>query len=208
MTPDSRSLEADLLELQAVALDDRFLLRLEAAVEGSFTQLTPAEIGFEAALRSTAPAKLSADFLARLETVVQQQPFALNEKIVLFPKARNIQEPPQTRHAWRAVAAVSLIAAASALWMPAAKTSSTLAVQTATTSAPTYANSSNFVPASFNRGLSEVHDEGIVWKSNKQPHSLVRVVYQDKITLKDAAGRTVQVEQPRIEYLLVPAQTD
>ena len=30
----------------------------------------------------------------------------------------------------------------------------------------------------------------------------------DLVTLKDAAGRTYQVEQPRVEYILVPAQTD
>jgi hypothetical protein len=66
----------------------------------------------------------------------------------------------------------------------------------------------NFVPAGFNRGLSEVHDEGVVWKSNSQPHSVVRVVYKDLVTLKDANGRTVQVEQPRVEYMLVPAKTD
>jgi hypothetical protein len=28
------------------------------------------------------------------------------------------------------------------------------------------------------------------------------------VTLKDANGRTVQVEQPRVEYMLVPAKTD
>jgi hypothetical protein len=34
------------------------------------------------------------------------------------------------------------------------------------------------------------------------------VVYKDLVTLKDASGRTVQVEQPRVEYMLVPAKTD
>jgi hypothetical protein len=81
--------------------------------------------------------------------------------------------------------------------------------QSAATSPPITAPASlNLVPASFNRGLSEVHDEGVVWKSNNQPHTVVRVVYKDLITLKDANGRTFQVERPRIEYMLVPAKTD
>jgi hypothetical protein len=76
-------------------------------------------------------------------------------------------------------------------------------------SAPVTASASgNLTPASFNRGLSEVHDEGVVWKSNNQPHTVVRVVYKDMITLKDANGRTIQVEKPRVEYMLVPAKTD
>ena len=79
----------------------------------------------------------------------------------------------------------------------------------ATTSSPAGSSAhGNFIPAGFNRGLSEVHDEGVVWKSNSQPHSVVRVVYKDLVTLKDASGRTVQVEQPRVEYMLVPAKTD
>jgi hypothetical protein len=64
------------------------------------------------------------------------------------------------------------------------------------------------IPASFKRGLSETRDEGVIWQTNEQPHRVLKVVYVDRATLKDAQGRTYQVEQPRVEYLLVPAQTD
>ena len=47
-----------------------------------------------------------------------------------------------------------------------------------------------------------------MWQTDTQPKSVVRVIYKDKMTLKDDRGRTFQVEQPRVEYLLVPARTD
>jgi hypothetical protein len=37
---------------------------------------------------------------------------------------------------------------------------------------------------------------------------VVRVVYKDHVTLRDASGRTMEVEQPRVEYMLVPDKTD
>lgn len=209
MTSDPSSLETQLRELQATTLDEAYLLRLEAAAEGSLTQLTPEELRFEALLRETQPAKLSADFLAQLESIVHETPFAVDEKIVLFPKGNASEPVRRHRPIWGAAAAVALIGAASALLMPSADRPSSVARHSAPpspTSAATPAG--NFIPAGFNRGLSEVRDEGIVWKADKQPHNVVRVVYKDKITLKDANGRTVEVEQPRVEYMLVPAKTD
>jgi hypothetical protein len=209
MPPDQPSLEAALRELQAATLDEALLLRLEAAAEGTLIQPSQPEIRFEAFLRHTTPARLSPDFLARLETVVHEIPFSVNEKIVLFPKANTAPRIRKNRPIWSAAAAVALVGAAAALLMPIAKPPANLARQVAVASPPvTSAAAGHFVPASFNSGLSEVHDEGVVWKSNNQPHSLVRVVYKDKITLKDTHGRTFQIEQPRVEYMLVPAKTD
>lgn len=209
MTSDPSSLEAQLGELQAATLDEAYLLRLEAAADGTLTQLTPEELRFEALLRETPAAKLSADFMAQLEAIVHETPFAVDEKIVLFPKGNASVPPRRHRPIWGAAAAVALIGAASALLMPSANRPSAVARQSAPPSSSIAATpTGNFIPAGFNRGLSEVHDEGIVWKANKQPHNVVRVVYKDKITLKDENGRTVEVEQPRVEYMLVPAKTD
>jgi hypothetical protein len=209
MTHDPSSLEAELRELQAAALDEALLLRLEAAAEGTLTRLTPDEIRFEELLHGISPASLAPDFLAKLETLVHEVPFPADEKIVLFPKANTTVHPRRKRPMWSAAAAVALIGAASALLMPSGKAPVTAARQSAPVS-PVVAQptNGNFVPAAFDRGLSEVRDEGVVWKSNNQPHSVVRVVYKDKITLKDKNGRTFQVEQPRVEYMLVPAKTN
>ncbi len=209
MTPDQATLEAELRELQAATLDEALLLRLEAAAEGSLTQLGHEEIRFEAFLRDCSPTALSADFLAKLETIIHEVPFSVNEKIVLFPKANSAPRSRQARSMWGAAAAVALFGAVSALMIPAGKAPSNIAARTAPIFHPASNSATgNFVPASFNRGLSEVHDEGVIWKSNHQPHSVVRVVYKDLITLKDETGRTYQVEQPRVEYMLVPAKTD
>lgn len=207
MNSDLSSLEAQLRELRAVPLDDVFLARLEDAAEGSLSALSPVEDRFEARLRDISPAPLSADFLASLETILTSVPFPGEVKIVPFPRSRPVEvAAPRKRPIWAAAAAVALIGAASALWMPDAKPTAQI-TQSTSPSAPS-AVLSNLVPASYNRGVSEVHDEGVVWKSNTQPHNLVRVVYKDRITLKDDKGRTYQVEQPRVEYLLVPAKTD
>jgi hypothetical protein len=207
MNSDLSSLEAQLRELRAVPLDDAFLTRLEDAAEGSLSALSSAQEGFEARLRNNSPLPLSADFLASLETILTGVPFPGEVKIVPFPRNRPVEvAAPRKRPIWAAAAAVALIGAASALWMPNEKPTAQL-TQSTTPSAPLVAVS-NLVPASYNRGVSEVHDEGVVWKSKTQPHNLVRVVYKDRITLKDDKGRTYQVEQPRVEYLLVPAKTD
>ena len=209
MTHDPSSLEVQLRDLQVSALDEALLSRLEAAADGSLTQLDHEEIRFEALLRNTSPARLPADFLAQLDAIFHEVPFAVNEKIVLFPKANPAVHTRRQRPLWGAAAAVALIGAATALLMPAGKTPNQLGSQMTQVSSPVARPANgNFAPASFNRGVSEVHDEGVVWKANNQPHSLVRVVYKDKITLRDNQGRTFQVEQPRVEYMLVPAKTN
>ncbi|GAA5116310.1 hypothetical protein JIN84_19220 [Luteolibacter yonseiensis] len=210
MKQDHSSIEAELRSLQAAMLDDELLRRLEAAAEGTQTQLTREELRFEDSLRRHSPARLSLDFLTRLEAVVHEVPFPVNEKIVMFPKAQQGKQTPAARTnrpMWSAAAAVALVGAISALMIPTGKTPERTARQ-ADPAPLSQDGPANLIPASFNRGVSEVSDEGIVWKSNNQPHSVVRVVYQDRITLKDGDGRTYQVEQPKVKYMLVPAKTD
>jgi hypothetical protein len=209
MNPELTDLEADLRALQATALDDELLLRLEAAADGSWSELSHEEIRLENLLRATQPSALPEDFLRRLEGVVAQTPFTVNEKIVLFPKAKHPPEPRKARPLWHAAAAVAILSAASALLLPSAKLAPETASQTRP-APPLVATPAvgNLVPASFNRGLKEVSDEGIVWKSSKQPHNVVRVSYEEKIILKDEAGRHYEVIQPRVQYMLVPAKTD
>jgi hypothetical protein len=208
MYSDSPTLETALKGLQASPLDEATLDRLEAVADGTLTTLNPEEIRFENRLREVKPTPLSADFMAQLEAIVHEVPFSLDEKIVLFPKAsQTLRKSPKRRAPWAAAAAVALIGAASALLIPNGKApQNTIAL--ATPPASEGISNANLVPASFNRGVSEVHDEGVVWKSDSQPHRVVRVVYKDLINCKDAQGRLFQVERPRVEYLLVPARAD
>jgi hypothetical protein len=209
MNPDVTSFEADLREIQARALDDALLSRLDAAADGTWTKLSLEEIRFENLLRKSSPTVLTADFLAKLEGIVAQVPFNADEKVVVFPRTKIAYSPRKARPIWAAAAAVALIGAATALMIPTVKLPQQTARQ-APAASPAFTPPSvgNLVPASFNRGLSAVSDEGIVWKSNKQPHNVVRVSYEEKITLKDETGKTYQVVQPRVQYMLVPAKTD
>jgi hypothetical protein len=34
------------------------------------------------------------------------------------------------------------------------------------------------------------------------------MIYKEQVTLKDANGRVYQMEQPRVEYILVPTKND
>lgn len=208
MTPDPPSIEAELRELRAATFDEALLTRLDAASQGILMQLSQAEISFEERLRASSPARLSPAFVAGFESIVRNVPFPADEKILHFPKAAVRAHHP--RPIWHAAAAVACIGAFTALMIPSGqKNPVDSARQLALPSPPIKsAANPNFLPSSFNRGLSEVHDEGVIWKSNNQPHTVVRVVYKDRITLKDANGRTFQVEQPRVEYMLVPAKTD
>lgn len=214
MNHDQASLEAELRALCAAPLDDAFLARLEAAADGTLTRTDREESSFEQRLRQSSPARLTPDHLAGLETIFRDVPFPMNEKIVLFPKA-SVAKPAAARRRpmWAAAAAVALVGAATALMMPpASRPAQPLAsLPTAAPVAiapPVAANSANLIPAGFDRGVSQVKDEGLVWKNQTQPHSLMRVEYVDKITLKDGKGRTYQVERPGFRYLLVPAKTD
>lgn len=209
MTYDPLTLEATLHDLQAPPLDEAFLTRLEAAADESLLELSLEEITFEAYLRGLKPAALPTEMMARLEKVVHEVPFVIDEKIVLFPKANHSPTSRQIRPMWAAAAAVALIGGLTALLIPSTKPQGAIVSQTPTSSgSSTNTQPGNFVSARFNRGISEVRDEGVVWKADKKAHNVVRVVYKDLITLKDKNGRTFQVEQPREEYILVPTNTD
>jgi hypothetical protein len=207
MTPDQTLLEAELRELHAASLDEELLLRLEAAAEGTLTELGHGELRLEKLLRDASPTRLPAEFLSALESVLQGAPFPVDEKIVLFPKANVSLKFARKRPTWAAAAAVALIGAATALLVPV---NTPTGETTARSGSPAFPKTSadNFIPASFNRGVRNVSDEGVVWKNDNQPHQLMRVEYVDKITLKDRNGRTYQAEQPRFRYMLVPARTD
>ncbi len=207
MTHDQTSLEAELRELQAASLDEDLLLRLEAAAEGTLTELGHGELRLEKLLRDASPAPLPAEFLSGLESVLQGVPFPVDEKIVLFPKANISPKAVKKRPTWAAAAAVALIGAATALLVPVNKPAGATTAQSGSPVSPA-TSADHFIPASFNRGVSNVSDEGVVWKNDNQPHQLMRVEYVDKTTLKDKDGRTYQVEQPRVRYMLVPARTD
>ena len=211
MASDLSSIENDLRQLRAAALDESLLARLEACVDGSMTRLDPTELEFEQRLRGMTPARLSPEFMATLQASVAAVPFPVVEpKIVHFPVGESAPSG-HVRHQrqwWGAAAAVALFGALAGWLIPGENPPQPVAGSRTATPEIRPAAPAPLVPASFNRGLSEATDEGVIWHSSQQPHRVLKVVYQERATLKDAAGRTYQVEQPRVEYILVPTKTD
>lgn len=211
MASDLSSIENDLRQLHAAVLDESLLARLEACADGCMTRLDPTEMEFEQRLRSMPPAQLTPEFMATLHATVAAVPFpAAEPKIVHFPVGKSALSG-HVRHQrqwWGAAAAVALFGALAGWLVPGASPPQPLAGSRPGTPEIRPAAAAPLVPASFNRGLSEATDEGVIWHSSQQPHRVLKVVYQERATLKDAAGRTYQVEQPRVEYILVPTKTD
>lgn len=208
MSLDPSTLESDLRQLRPARLDESYLARLESCAEGTWKESGPAETAFEKHLLANTPARLPARLTASLEAVLADVRFPNDEKIVPFPKHRT-SAPNRNRGWWGAAAAVAFAGAVTALMMPADHGTGPVAGSTpAPRITPPSNTQSKLVPAGFNRGLSEASDEGVIWQSDGQPHRVLKVVYMDRVTLKDANGSTVEVEQPRVEYILVPARTD
>lgn len=210
-------LEQELRALTPSALDDSFLARLTASAEGTATALSPEELDFEARLRASKPRSLPSHLESTLQTFIRDTPFAVDDKILLFHKSvakRETTAPPGKRSNivrlnFAAVAAVAAMGAAAALMLPggAPRAGRTASFSPAPMEASSTA-SAIFAPASYNRNLSETHDEGVIWQGRNQPHRVLRLTYTDQVTLKNEQGKTVQVEQPRVEYVIIPEKID
>lgn len=211
MEPDLSSFENDLKSLRPAALDATFIARLEANINDTVFQLSLSEREFERELRECTPAPLPPELMASLTTIVSAVPYPTHApNIVAFP----INGEPTTsrtrtpRHWWGAAAAVALFGAFAGLLVPGGK--QTQPIVSSQPSAPLSrpVAPSALVPAGFNRGLSEASDEGVILQSADKAHRVLKMVYQDRVTLKDASGRTYEIEQPRTEYILVPSNID
>jgi hypothetical protein len=217
MSHPASSIENELQNLRAAPLDEALLERLEACVDGSWTRLDPTEQAFEKHLRSFTPAKLPPSLNARLENLLGETPFIADPRIVAFPKApKPAQRQTRPYHRFAVAAAVAIMGASAALLVPPtdkrqaaappANPGAGLANRAGTT--PPNAAHSRLVPAGFNRNLSEASDQGLIWRDDNLPHRVLKFVYNERVTTQDAAGRTFEVEQPRVEYIIVPAKVD
>jgi len=209
MSPDTSSIEADLRNLRAPALDEALLARLEACAADTWTQLTPEEIDFENRLRAIAPATISPALMNSLESIVSGVSFPSAENIMQFP-SRPSATPHHNRRWWAAAAAVALIGAVTALMMPGDRGSALAPIADQPTRGVAHPApaSDAFEPAGFSRDLREARDEGIVWQSNNEAHRVLKVVYMERVTMKAQDGRVYEVERPRVEYIHMPEQSD
>lgn len=204
MHDDISQLEAELRSLRPAGSHEQLINRLEACALGDWAEPLDDEIQLEENLRTQAPAPLSPALMTSLEAICTAIPFPQEKNIVGFPKSKSRPTAPK-RSQYAAAAAIALLGAATALLTPMKGSNST-----ATSNNTFKSQSANPVltPASFKRGLTAASDEGVVWQSNQRPHRVLKFIYQDCATLRDDKGRTYEVEQPRVEYVLVPAKTD
>ncbi len=205
MNHDLHDLESSLAGLRPSRADQALLERLESAADGSLTELTVSELRFESLLSSQRPAALPAEFFASLEKVVASTPFPVGEKIVMFTKGNVAPKNVRRFRPMLAAAAVALLGGMTALMMPTGTIPKT--------GGPTVSNpipsrtSGSFVPAGYGNNVQTASDEGVVWKENR-PHRVVRVVFKERASFINAHGERVEVEQPRVEYILVPEKID
>lgn len=206
MHDDTSHLEAELLKLRPAGSHDQLIDRLEACARGDWSEPLDDELELEEKLRTNAPARLDPALMASLEAICTAIPFPKEKNIVGFPKSKS--RPPTSKRRQFAAAAIALLGAATALLIPMKGNSPSATSGNSPSGQAIQANNAILTPASFKRGLTAASDEGVVWQSNQRPHRVLKFTYQDCATLRDDKGRTYEVEQPRVEYVLVPAKTD
>lgn len=201
-------MENELRKLRAANVDPKLVDRLERCAEGSWNRLTSEETRFETMLRGIAPDAPTDALRARLDEITAKVEFPRGGEVIPMPRSR------RRFHGAAAAAAVALCGALAALFVPMGGNATK---DTADHSAPPpkeaprlpqTSDGGALLPAGYSRDLSEASDQGVVWQNRNRPHRVVRVVYTDHITLKDAQGRKYEIEKPRVEYVLVPARTD
>jgi len=203
---DPFTLESELSRLEPPGLNAGLLDRLEACAYGNWLELTSEEIHFEAELRALfKPAAVPIRLHTRLEALSGTLSPATPENIAPMP-VHVVGTKNRRRPWWSSAAAVAILGATAAWMLPQKSGLQPTQGPASVASAPTIQSPSAFVPASVNRVLSETHDEGIIWKQNQTPHRVLKVVYDEHVTLKDPSGKTYQVKQPRVEYFVVPTQ--
>jgi hypothetical protein len=205
MDPEFQDIEDTLKGLRPAAPDAACMERLLAAVEGRLQSTAAPLAGLEQRLESMSPAALPPALADAMLATVSKVPFPVDEKVVLFPGAAKTASPERARRPWYAAAAAVAVAGAFSAFMidgggtpkaaPLAEKSEVRAKD-------------GFMPASVGTGLGDASDEGVVWTRDGKPVRMVRVIYKDRVMYRDAAGKVIEIERPRVEYLMVPEKID
>lgn len=207
MHDDMSDIESALRKLRPAGSREQLIDRLEACALGEWQEPLAEEAHLEEELRAISPTRLDPALMASLEAICTAIPFPKEKNIVGFPKLGS-RTTKTSRRPWAAAAAIALIGAATALLAPFKQQATNRATDSADARTITTPSNAVLTPASFKRGLTAASDEGVVWQSNQRPHRVLKFTYQDCATLRDDKGRTYEFEQPRVEYVLVPAKTD
>lgn len=197
MNREDEMLEDAIREFVPMRMDDRLSRRLLMALDEASVSVTATDAIFESRLGVHRPAVMPDNFIERVEV-------ATAPKVVAMATTGRVV----SIRGYAAAAAVALFGAAAAFLAPISDERHVSAADSQSSGRQVpLSEVREFVPAGYARGLSEARDEGVVWKDNA-PHRVLRIVYRDTITLRNEAGEVVEVEQPRVEYILVPKKID
>jgi hypothetical protein len=205
MDAEFQELEDTLKGLRPAAPDAVCMERLLAAVE---SRLAAADPSVERDLSRLTPVPLDPGAAVRMLETVSRVPFAVDEKVVLFPGPSKPAEKGRDRRSWiAAAAAVAVLGAFSAVMMESPDAPSRSVAEGGPVPRIT-SPASGFIPASVGSGVQDAKDEGVMWTPDGKPMRMVRVIYMDRVKYLNEAGKIIEVERPRVEYLMVPEKID
>ncbi|MBN8458845.1 MAG: hypothetical protein J0M04_13505 [Verrucomicrobia bacterium] len=204
MSQDLHELETKLHALRPAAPGNELAARLADIARPA----PAADPALEAALRALRPAAFGTDLTASvLRRTTGAQP-----AVIPFHKPTR----SWNRYMLPVAAAVALLGAAAALLVPTSANrggntianNPTPADPPIPTTIPRENGNPALVPASFGTDLTQAKDEGVLWQGPNQARRVVKVIYRDRGTYVTPDGRKVEVEIPRVEYILVPEKLD
>lgn len=210
MDPELQNIEDALKACRPAMPAPACMDRLLAAVEGRMLLENPSLRGVEDRLAAMEPSWVSNPVAASMLATVSKVPFPVDDKVVLFPVGTKPAGKTESRRPWMAAAAAVAVAGAFTAMMvdPATPSSNSgggavAGKQTAPAVAPR-----GFVPASVGSGVEEARDEGVMWTPDGEAMRMVKVIYMDKVKFLNERGEVIEVERPRVEYLMVPEKID
>lgn len=209
METTRKELEQLLRSVKPAGLSDATLLRLEEAMSGTMT-LDATLLKVESRLQDIKPRALSEATMERMMATVKDVPFALDQKVLLFPGARK-EATASAPHSqgWRrvaAVAAVAMLGGMAALWTPVNQPAEVTGAAPITL--PLTPSTSGIIATSFGTGIERAEDEGVIWTDDHQPKRVLRFEYQDRVLVRDKDGVDRMLFIPREELFVVPEKVD
>jgi hypothetical protein len=207
MDEDFQELEATLKGMRPVKPDAACMDRLLGVLE---RRMPDADLSIERELSKLNPSALAGGVQERLLETVSRVPFPVDEKVVLFPgKTKPVEKTPARRPWIAAAAAVAVLGGFSALMMGPQKDGSGPIVRKEASIGPVESpHDPRLVDASVGSQVREAQDEGVTWTRDGKALRRVKVIYMDKVKYVGDDGKVVEMERPRVEWLLVPEKID
>ena len=167
----------------------------------------------EEKLENFSPAAMPDEMLARMESAMNrwQESVPVEEKVVPFQAVPEEKKRLKFFNAWASAAAVALVAAASFMVLnDGGNQVDQLADLPAQIQevAPSQ-NIGHVVPASntkFERQVTGASDGVITYDAKGRPMRVMRVGYEDEVTMRGRDGKEYKIKQPRVEYYAVPLE--